>query len=127
MKDEEFIARMRDAYTAEPVNPTRFDARLAERIETPARRGWIWGIGGGLIAAAAAVVLWMQPPAPAPSVEPPAAVIASAESQTAPSVASPVDAEPAEEWLAALDTEALDDGLDGLPDDYVELADMLEL
>lgn len=126
MKDEEFIARMRDAYTAEPVNPTRFDARLAERIETPARRGWIWGLGGGLIAAAAAVVLWMQPPAPAPSIEPPAAVIASAESQTAPSAASP-DAEPAEEWLAALDIEALDDGFDGLPDDYAELADMLEL
>jgi hypothetical protein len=122
MKDDEFITKLRAAYEPEAVNPIRFDAQLEERIAERPRRNWLWGLGGVAVAAAIALFVWTRPAAsPGEPVVPSAPAIASS-----PSTASP-DSD-GEEWVVALNyDDDLGDDLGGLPDDYAELADMLEL
>lgn len=114
--DEALLAKIREAYVPPPVNAARFDAALEARISRPARRPWLWM---GLAAAAAAVAIFAWTRAATPLPEAPA-----------PQIASVLPAQPASPLLAELDIEAdlaLDDHLDGLPDEYVELANYLEL
>lgn len=129
-EDRAFVAKMRDAYAPSPIDADRFDAALQARLAAPTRRrGWVWGawLGGALAAAAAVILLWpsaVVPPAvdaPAPQI---AAVTPSVESSAA---ASTLPAEST--WLAAMEyePESATDELAGLPDDYTELADFLEL
>lgn len=131
MKDDELIANIRDAYTPPAVDADKFDAALHARIAQPAqRRGWVWGGLVATAALAAVVFLWLGGPqvaepqpvdAPSPQI---AAVLPSV-----PASADPT-ALPAENtWLAALeyDPEPSSDQFGELPDEYDELADLLEL
>lgn len=116
-RDEALLEKIREAYTPPALDAARFDAALEARLTRPARRPWLLWSGLAAAAAAAAILVWSATPAPTPIAP-------------SPQIASALPAPTASPLLAELDIEAdlvVDETLEGLPDEYVELAAYLEL
>jgi hypothetical protein len=114
--DDAFVRDVAAHYAAPPMTAsqrTRFDAHLEERMQRGATRSRPWIAAGAVAAAVAALFLWQ-----AGGVAPTNGGVARVDEDdaTLESAATP------EEWILAMGSESLDDGL---PADYVAISDLL--
>lgn len=111
--DAAFVRRVADAYAPPPQSPSRraaFDAELEARVARDRWRFVPWAAAAAVAGAAALLVLALLPATPAPQV-----------------AREPLDAAAEDEFVLAIGGEAPEEFADGLPEEYVAIAGVLEL